>query len=115
MRINGKSELIAVNSKLYQLVLRKNRTVINDGQIPFSDCGKVLGVKIWTTGYNKHVHEISQKGKLALRELWRFYTLPHNIKPHLIKAFIRPQITYAPIPMVTISNTNLKNYYKIKD
>lgn len=74
----------------------------------YSDHGKVLGVRIGTTGYSKHIEETANKGKHALRELQRFYDLPTRIKLHLVKAFIQPILTYAPIPLVTASNTNLK-------
>lgn len=82
--------------------------VIEGNHIPYSDYGKVLGVKIGTTGYNKHIQELAQKGKHALMELRRFYNLPHRIKLHLIKAFIRIILIYALIPTVTVSNTSIK-------
>lgn len=48
-------------------------------------------------------------------ELWRFNTLPQRIKLHLIKAFVRPITTYAPIPMITVSNTNIKKLQTIQN
>ncbi len=68
----------------------------------------MLRVKIGTTGYHMHIQEIANKGKQALMELQRFSTFPRKIKLHLVKAFIRQLITYAPIPSVTVRNTNIK-------
>lgn len=110
---------IKTNSNKFKIipigVKKKNDIIVNGSNIPYSDYGKVLGVKIGTTGYNKHVQETANKGRQALRELWRFQTLPQNIKLHLVKAFIRPIITYAPIPLVTVSNTNFKKLQVIQN
>ena len=96
-------------------VKKKNDIYIDGNQIQYSNYGKVLGVKIGTTGYNKHIQETTNKGKHAMNELQRFYTLPPRIKLHLVKAFIRPIITYAPIPLITASNTNIKKLQGIQN
>ena len=102
--------------KIIPISVKKKNDIIIDGHlIPYSDYGKVLGVKIGNAGYNKHLNETVQKGKHALMELQRFYALPEKIKIHLIKAFIRPILTYAPIPMITISNTNIKKLQVIQN
>ena len=102
--------------KIVPICVKKKFDITIDGNvIPYSNYGKVLGVKIGTSGYNKHIQETADKGKRALRELQRFYDLPHRIKLHLVKAFIRPILTYAPIPSITVSNSNLKKLQVIQN
>ena len=55
------------------------------------------------------------KGKMALKELRRFYNLPTNIKTHLIKAYILPIIQYPPIPLVTIKKNNHLKLQRIQN
>ena len=102
--------------KIIPIGVKKKLDIITEGNhIPYSDYGKVLGIKIGTTGYTKHINETTQKGKHALAELQRFRSLPSSIKLHLVKAFIRPIITYAPIPKITVSTTNMKKLQAIQN
>ncbi len=102
--------------KIIPLAVKKKNDIVIDGTpIQYSESGKVLGIRIGTSGYNKHLKETANKGTHALRELQRFYALSTKIKLHLVKAFILPILTYAPIPLITASNTNLKKLQVVQN
>lgn len=56
----GKSKTV-INLKASPLVLGRKIVIIDGNQIPYSDYGKVLGVKIGTTDYNKHIQDQPEK------------------------------------------------------
>ena len=96
-------------------VKKKNDIVIDGTQLEYATHAKVLGLTIGRTGITKHVEELVEKGRRTLKELYRFYNLPTNIKIHLIKAFIIPILQYPPIPLITISKTNTNKLQKIQN
>lgn len=70
---------------------------------------------IGRTGIGKHVEELTNKGKWAVTELYRFNSLPANIKVHPIKAYILPIIQYPTIPLTAVSNNNKQKLQKIQN
>ena len=74
-----------------------------------------MGLLINRTGILKHVENTVKKEKAAMTELYRFSSLPCEIKVHLIKALLAPILTYPPIPLITISKTQMKKLQVIQN
>ena len=89
-------------------VIKKNNIVIDGELIDFTPQGKVLGLTFGRTGFESHINEIIHKGRQKLTILNRVRNLPTKIKPHIIKAYIIPIITYPHIPLVTVSKNKQK-------
>lgn len=88
--------------------VKKTGDIIIDGnRIDYSAQGKILGLPINRTGLGVHLGNVIRKGKFALTELFRFRSLLTNIKIHLVKAFVIPNLYYSPIPLLTISKTKM--------
>ena len=71
-------------------------------------CSEVHSLHVWFG----ELHT-ANKGLHSLIELQRFRSLPTNIKLHLVKAFILPVLTYAPIPTITASSTGKKKLQSV--
>ena len=87
---------------------------INGRDIQFSAEGTSLGLTI-SNGYISHVKKRKIKADLALSKIYRLKGLPEHIKIHLVKALILPIIQYPPIPLHTVSDTQLSKLQKIQN
>ncbi len=96
-------------------IKKKEDTIINNNIIPYKNCGTTLGLKITSTGMNKHVDVFTTKGNIALQELQRFRNLSTKTKLHLVKAFMLPIILYPIILLVTISNKNIQKLQSLQN
>ena len=88
---------------------------INNSEIPFQKEGKSLGLTITSNGYGKHVQDRKNKATAALYRLYRLNELPEKIKVHLVKALILPIIQYPPIPLHTMSKTQISILQKVQN
>lgn len=101
---------------LIPLATKKNEAVIAAGElIEFSNEGRILGMKITTTGYRAHIKEIEARGKKALGDLFKLNNLPIHIKLHLVKAFVLPIIEYPAIPLVSMNTTNIRKLQRVQN
>lgn len=93
---------------LLPIALKKLRPVtINNTIIPYAKEAKILGLKLGTHGYNKHIKDLTDKAEIALTTLKRFSTLNTNIKLHLIKACVLPILTYPSYALNAASKSQL--------
>lgn len=88
---------------------------INGEETDFSNHGKSLGLHITNTGYTRHIRERKHQGEAALKKLYRFRHLPISIKVHLVKVMVIPTIDYPPIPMHTLSTTQLRKLQRTQN
>lgn len=95
--------------------MTKNNIIIDGELIEFSTEDKMLGIKIARTGIGRHIEEITNKGKGALAELYRFRNLSPSIKIHLVKAFIISILHYPPVPLITASKSSIAKLQKIRN
>ena len=102
--------------KIIPIAVKKKNDIYIDGEkIEYSQHGKVLGLTIGRTGITHHITTMKAKTSSKITLLKRFKHLPQNIKVHLIKAFITPLLHYPPIPLVNISNKQIKSLQAIQN
>lgn len=89
--------------------------LIEEEPVDFQAAGKSLGLKITRTGYTQHIQERRGKAMAALIKLFRFRELPIKIKSHLVKALVLPVLDYPPIPIHTMSITQISKLQKIQN
>lgn len=77
--------------------------------------GKILGLKISTTGYTPHVTERTAIASRNLTKLYRFNNFPQKIKTHLVKTLILPVLDYPPIPTHALSKRQISRLQKIQN
>ena len=102
--------------KIIQLGARNKVPIqINNNMNHGADDGRILGLKISTQGYIKHITERKNLAKIALGKLYRFREFNTKIKTHLVKAFVLPILEYPPIPIHTMSTTQIKRLQKMQN
>lgn len=79
--------------------------IINNKQINTSKEGKLLGLKLRSTGMVGHATEIVRKGKGIVTKLQRFRQLTPRLKTTLVKTLLIPVLEYPPIPLCSLSKT----------
>lgn len=89
--------------------------IVDEEPVDFQTSGKSLGLKITRTGYTQHIRERRGKAMAALIKLFRFRELPVKIKSHLVKALVLPVLDYPPIPIHTLSKTQISKLQKIQN
>ncbi len=101
---------------LLPIAIKKTTPVTIDGEnIPYANKASILGLKIGTQGYTKHISNISKKATLALKITKRFDKLDSNIKLHLIKACVLPILTYPTYTLSAISNSQMLSLQRIQN
>ena len=102
--------------KVLQLgTVNKAPIAINNNIIDITNEGTILGLKITTRGYIKHVTQRKNLADIALGKLYKFSSLSTKIKTHLVKAFVLPILEYPPIPTHTMSTTQKKRLQKTQN
>ncbi len=76
---------------------KTNPTIVNGKNINASKDGKLLGLKLQSTGLIGHATERINKGRGILSKLRRFDLLTPKIKATLIKTLLIPVLQYPPI------------------
>ena len=95
--------------------IKKSPVNIEGNIIPYSKNANLLGLKLGTHGFSKHVADISKKATFALNTLRRFKKLNTNIKLHLVKAYILPILTYPSYTLNALSKTHLLSLQRIQN
>jgi hypothetical protein len=110
---------IQTNQTKFQIIpiARTKLEVIRVGNIihPYKTEGKALGLTITTNGFFKHIKQRIQLAKLRLRDLYRFRNLSLANKRKLYLALIRSTLTYPPVPLHTISTTQMRKLQIIQN
>ena len=78
---------------------------INNKLIGKSNEGRLLGLKLKTTGITGHISDKINKATAALTKLYRFASLTPEIKTTLVKTLLLPILEYPPIPLICASKT----------
>ena len=68
----------------------KTPIAINNNIIQIANEGHILGLKINTRGYIKHMTQRKNLAEIALGKLYKFRNLSTKIKTHLVKALVLP-------------------------
>lgn len=98
------------------LAITKTTPVTIDGNIiEYSNKANILGLKLGTQGYNRHVKDISTKASVALQTIRRFDRLDTNIKLHLVKACVLPILTYPAYTLNSLSKTQLLKLQRVQN
>ena len=90
---------------------------IGDNILNTKTCGKILGLTITNSAYNKHISERCTQAKRALTKLYRFKNMHTIMKMHIIKSLVLPILEYSPIPTITLAKTQisrLQEKFRIK-
>ena len=82
--------------------------VINGAILPYTREGKMLGLKITTTGLKTVFKRKKIQAELTLTKLQRFRELTPSNKLKLYNALIKSSLTYPPVPLNAASPTNMK-------
>ncbi len=82
---------------------------VNDKEIDTCKEGKLLGLKIQSTGIVGHCANVKNKGNAVLTNLRRFRNLSTKVKTTLIKTLLIPILEYPPIPLCSVSLHQKKN------
>lgn len=106
---NWKIETNINKFTVIRLGSRKNEQIIthNDNIYETTNKGKILGLNITSSGYNKHIEARKNQAIQTLTKLYRFQNMPTNIKVHLVKTLILPVLDYPPIPTHAMSQNQL--------
>ncbi len=72
---------------------------VNGKDIETCKEGKLLGLKIQSTGMVGHCANIKNKGNAVLTNLRRFRNLSPKVKTTLVKTLLIPILEYSPIPI----------------
>ena len=67
--------------------------------------GKVLGLKLQSTGIIGHANAIKNKGNGVLSALRRFGNLTPKLEATLVRTQLIPILDYPPIPLSSVSKT----------
>ena len=93
---------------LLPIATRKLKPVTIDNTIiPYAKEAKILGLKLGTSGYSKHIKDIALKDDTALTTLKIFSALNTNIKLHLVKTCVLPILTYPTYALNAASRTQI--------
>lgn len=65
--------------------------------------GKILRLNITNNGFYRHIQQRKDIAIQSLNKLYRFNSMPTEIKIHLIKTLIIPDIDYPPVPIHALS------------
>lgn len=88
---------------------------VDEEPVEFHTLGKALGLKITRTGYSRHIQERRGKAMSALIKLFRFRALPIRIKCNLVKTLVLPVLDYPPVPIHTLSKTQISKLQRIQN
>lgn len=101
---------IKTNTSKFQILhasKSKPRHIKQQGnEVPFARQARILGLKLNRTGIQPHIKERRQLAQLALTKIKRFSGMCSRTKLHLYKAMVAPHLTYPPVPLNIMSNTN---------
>lgn len=101
---------------ILRLGAREEEEIITDEEaLNTKTSGKILGLTITNSGYSKHIKERCAQANRALRKLYRFQTMQTKIKTQLIKSLVLPILEYPPIPIVSLSKTQISKLQKIQN
>ena len=93
---------------LLPIATRKMKPVTIDGKnIQYASEAIILGLKLRTRGFTKHVKDLSNKAQIALKTIRRFDALNTNIKVHLAKSRVIPILTYRTYALNSITKSLL--------
>lgn len=110
---------IKTNAAKFQVLhpsKRKPSNITQQGRaIRFSRVVKILGLKVNCSGIQPHVSERRSLASQALSKLKRFSALSPRTKLHLYKAMAAPHLTYPPVPLNIISNSNLQKLQAVQN
>ena len=102
---------IKTNKEKFKIlyVSKKNppEITVENQRINYSNEIKILGLKLGSHGFSKHITEKLRKARLAFNNIRRFNTTSPKVKLHLMKALVMPHLTYPPTPLFAASKTNI--------
>ncbi len=79
--------------------------VVNGKELNTCKEGKLLGLKVQSTGIVGHVSTLKNKANALLTKLRRFTNLTPKIKTTLFKTLLIPILEYPPVPLSAASLT----------
>ena len=88
---------------------------IDGNRLSYTTEGKVLGLKLTTTGITRQVEYRRQIALANLNKIQRFNRLKTKTKLRLYKALVRPALTYPIIPMNTYCPSNMKKLQRVQN
>ena len=88
---------------------------INNTQIHYENTGKLLGLTITPWGISKHIRQKRQQALATLTRLKRFTSCTTQTKLRLYTSIIRPTLEYPPIPLNTMSITQLQQLQSVQN
>lgn len=96
--------------KIIPLAQHKTMNLMVNGKL-IKSCnqGKVLGLKLQSTGIVGHSSNVKNKGNATLSTLRRFTNLTPKLKTTLVKTQLIPILEYPPIPLCSVSKTQKHN------
>ena len=86
-----------------------------DGLLRYSEHGKVLGLKLNNKGLHQQVGDRRQMAANKLKTLTQLSNLSTTNKLKLYKTVVRPTLTYPPVPLNTVSNTQMRQLQLIQN
>ena len=92
---------------LYVSKQRPPEIIIDNQRINYSNEIKILGLKLGSHGFTKHLTEQLRKARLAFTKIKRFNNTSPKVKLHLLKALILPHLTYPPTPLYATAKSNI--------
>lgn len=110
---------IKTNKSKFKIIpLSRTKTYdifIDDTYIPYSTSGKILGLNITTKGINNQVPNRRAIAFNHLTKLQRFRKLSTQNKTKLYTATARAALIYPPVPLHTISTTQMKKLQTVQN
>ena len=102
--------------KIIPISRRKKAPIIVDNRtLPYTNEGKVLGLKITTSGISDQVAYRKQIALANLDKIQRFKKLKTNTKLRLYKALIRPALTYPATPLNSLCPSQMIKLQRIQN
>ena len=94
---------------------RKPPISINGQNITYSNSGKILGLKYGRCSLVGHVTERINIARQALNKLYRFNNLSTKNKTKLYITTVRSVLMYPPVPLNTLSNTQMRRLQRVQN
>ncbi len=95
--------------KIIPIAQHTKNIVVNGEELNTNKEGKLLGLKVQSTGIVGHVSTLKNKANAVVTKLRRFTDLTQNIKTTLVKTLLIPILEYPPVPLSAVLLTQKIN------